>query len=79
MTLVEINARKAELVKKILNDVNTEEQLTELELFLGLNEENAQCQASIEEVYERFDRAVKAFDRGEGISLSDIKRKEIPA
>jgi len=78
MTTLEINAKKAEIVQSILNNIDTEEALDAVsELLDKLSLRQPPCQYTIEELNERAQRAIKDYESGKGIPHEQIKRKSL--
>lgn len=77
MTISEMNARKAELIKCILNEINEEESINKLDLFLrGLTQSKAPCQYTYQELITRAEEGIQEYEKGKCISHEDIKRKK---
>ncbi|MDH6312741.1 hypothetical protein M2137_001516 [Parabacteroides sp. PFB2-10] len=67
MTLLELNAKKAELVQTILNDIDSEEVLNELsQMVKKLTAPKYPCMHSIEELRSSAADALQAYKKGDG-------------
>ena len=75
MTLLELKARKAELIQAILNDVDNEEVLNELSDVLKKNTIKHPGLFSVLELNERADKAIRNCKAGKGIPHEMIQRK----
>ena len=75
MTIVELNAKKAELIKSILNDINSEDILNEISKFVKSVTVKAPCQYTPEEIQSGALKAIEEAESGGGIPHSQIKRK----
>lgn len=80
MTALELQAKKAELAKGILN-LESEEIINKLSNFYESLVADFPCQYTKEEVIYTIDEAIEAFDKGEKTrfkSFGEIKRKYTP-
>lgn len=79
MTIIELNARKAEIVRAILNDIETEEALDALSDLLRKLHVSRQppCQYTVEELNDRAEQAIRDYEAGKGIPHEEIKRKTV--
>ncbi|MCD7969086.1 MAG: hypothetical protein LUF87_01875 [Alistipes sp.] len=74
MKAVEIEARKANLITRILTGVYSEQALDELDKLVN-NLASFPCTATEEQIHERFENGVKDYEAGKTIPLSSISRK----
>lgn len=73
MTAVEeLDARKASVVRDILNNVNTAELVERLNVFVRQLVGEEPCQYSVEEMDNILDEAEQAMDNGEGMSSQTV-------
>jgi hypothetical protein len=81
MTTLQMRAKKAELISTIINDVNSQDKLETVSLFLKeimLGEKQVPCRYSVAELNERAQQAVSDYEKGRNlISHSQISRKKI--
>jgi len=75
MTVLELNAKKAELVKSILNDVNSEEVLDKVSTYVKSLVTPMPCQYTSEEIVTGALQAIEEAEKGGGVLVSEIKRK----
>lgn len=75
MTLLELNAMKAELVKTILNDIDTPEILMEIDNLVKSKIGKHPCQYSAEELKERAKLAIEQMQQGEGTAHEEMKKR----
>ncbi|MDH6342244.1 hypothetical protein M2480_001562 [Parabacteroides sp. PFB2-12] len=65
MTLLELKAKKAELVQLILNDIDSEEVLNEVsQMVKKLTRPKYPCMYSVEEIQSSADEAMQAYNEG---------------
>lgn len=77
MTSIELNAKKAELVKTIIN-IDNEDILNRLEtILMGLAEEKEPCIYTPEEIKAGVAEAIYEYETGKGIPHEQIKRKNL--
>ena len=81
MTTIEIQAKKAELITSIINDVDNEEQLEAVSAYLKevtSSVKEPPCQYSITKLNERAKQAVADYEARERlIPHEQVRRKEI--
>ena len=81
MTTLEIQAKKVELITSIINDVDDEDQLEAINIYLKeitSSVKEPPCQYSITELNQRAERAITDYESGKRlIPHKQIKRKEI--
>lgn len=80
MTVLELEAKKAELARLILNDVNSEELVNELLRVIKKMIEKFPCMHSPEEVRASADSAVKAYREGDEnrfITHEEMKKRHL--
>lgn len=77
MTSIEMNAKKAELIKYIIN-IDNEEILNRLDaILIGLTEKKRPCSYTADEIKAGVSEAIAEYEAGKGISHEEIKRKSI--
>jgi hypothetical protein len=75
MTTIELNARKSEMIRLILNDVNSEVILDELEsLIRRLASTAPPCRYTSDEIKASADEAIRQRKEGRYTSHEEIKR-----
>jgi len=74
MTVLELNAKKAELVKSIINGINNEEAIDELLLFVEQLTLKSPCQYTEEEIKVSALEAIRQMKEGEYTSHEEMKR-----
>lgn len=80
MTVVEFEAKKAELINYISDNVNTEDVLSKLSALVNDLIVKYPCCYSSEEIQASADRAIEAFKRGETnrfISHDEMRKKHL--
>lgn len=78
MTLLELEARKAQLVRSVLNDIHDEETLNELSVALDRLTGKIPCRYSVEEIRTGADRFLEALHNGDEskfISHEEVLKK----
>lgn len=75
MTLAELNARKAALVKTILNDVDSPDILAEINALISSRLGKMPCQYTPEELKARALIAIEQMNQGEGTPHEEMKKK----
>lgn len=75
MNFLELNAKKAELIKSILNDINNEETLNELAATVQRLITKYPCQYSAEELKERALRGIEEMEQGKGTPHEEMKNR----
>jgi hypothetical protein len=80
MTVLELEAKKAELVRSILNNVNSEEILNELSKIVNKLTVKKPCMYSPEEIQAGADRVLAARrsgDKSHFIPFGEVKKKHL--
>lgn len=72
MTAIELNARKAIVVREILNNINSAELLDRLSTFVYQLIKKEPCQYSLEEIDKILDEGEIAMENGEGLSSDEV-------
>jgi hypothetical protein len=81
MTTLQMQAQKTELIGTIINNVNSEDELEAVSLFLQgiiFGGQQAPCQYSVAELNQRTEQAISDYEMGHNlISHNQIVRKKI--
>jgi len=72
MTAIELEARKASVVRDILNNVNTAELLDQLSAFVKHLVKREPCQYSLSEIDAILDEGEMSMDNHEGIDSEEV-------
>jgi hypothetical protein len=75
MNHLELNAKKAELIRSILNEIDNEETLNEITATVQRLLKKVPCQYSAEELKERALLAIEEMKQGKGISHEEMKNR----
>lgn len=77
MTTIELEARKTQLIKSIL-DIDSEALLTKAEAYINkLKSKNPPCQYTEEELKIRVRQSVEDAKNGLGISQEDMRKRHV--
>lgn len=74
MTTIEINARKAEMVQTILNDINSEIVVSELERIIKKLTATEPCRYTPEEIKASAVDAIRQYKEGRYTSHEEMKK-----